>query len=86
MNEGFSREENARAGTAKLIAQVEAMLAESGDPVAAADFDVGKWLANWLEQPMPALGGRRPIEYMATFEGQERVSRLLAIMQSSAYT
>ncbi|KQX96861.1 hypothetical protein ASD28_17370 [Massilia sp. Root133] len=86
MNESSERMENDSAGISKLINQVKVMLAESGDPVAAAGFDVDKWLTNWLNQPMPSLGGRRPMEYMDTIEGQGQVSRLLARMQSGAFT
>ena len=60
-------------------------LAESGDPVEIADFDAGKWLTDWMERPLPALGGSRPAEYMDTIEGQEMISRILAMMQSGAY-
>lgn len=69
----------------KLTNQIRKMLSESGDPIAAADFDVDQWLTHWMEQPMPALGGRCPAEYMTSIEGQERVSRLLAMMQTGAY-
>jgi uncharacterized protein (DUF2384 family) len=62
------------------------MLVESGDPITASGFDVDKWLADWMNQPMPALGGRHPIEYMDTIEGQDQVSGLLARMQSGAFT
>jgi hypothetical protein len=58
MNEASRRMENVRAGIAKLINQLEVMLAESGDTITASGFDVDKWLANWMNQPMPALGGR----------------------------
>jgi uncharacterized protein (DUF2384 family) len=86
MNDATTRLENVRAGIAKLINQVTVMLAESSDPVTAAGFDVDKWLVDWMNQPMPSLGGRRPIEYMDTIEGQDQVSRLLARMQSGTFT
>lgn len=34
---------------------------------------------------MAALRGQRPAEYMHSIEGQERIARLLAMMQSGAY-
>lgn len=61
------------------------MIAESGDHSESACFDAGVWLLNWMEQLIPVLGGRRPAEYMDTIEGQQMLSRLLAIMQSGAY-
>ncbi|MGX7004903.1 MbcA/ParS/Xre antitoxin family protein [Caballeronia sp. KNU42] len=67
---------------ADLARQVEKMVAESGNP---EGFDAGQWLAAWMERSVPALGGKRPAEYMATAEGRALISRLLAMMQSGAY-
>ncbi|MBU3694057.1 MAG: DUF2384 domain-containing protein [Rhodocyclaceae bacterium] len=69
-------------GLQKLIGQVEVMVEESGDP---AGFDGPRWLAHWLDQPAPALGGARPADFMDTAEGQEMVASLLAKIQSGAY-
>jgi len=67
---------------ADLVRQVEQMVAESGNP---EGFDAGQWLAAWMERSVPALGGKRPAEYMATAEGRALISQLLAMMQSGAY-
>jgi len=67
---------------ADLVHQVEKMIAESGEP---EGFDAGQWLAAWMERSVPALGGKRPNEYMATAEGRALISQLLAMMQSGAY-
>jgi uncharacterized protein (DUF2384 family) len=48
-------------------------------------FDAARWLTHWMEEPIPALGGASPSEYMDTIEGQEMISRLLATMQTGAY-
>jgi|SRR5579862_2432093 len=69
-------------GFAKLVGQVKAMVDESGDPTG---FDAGRWLADWLARPLPALRGHRPAEYMDTSEGQQLVAGLLGRMQSGAY-
>ncbi|WP_236077311.1 antitoxin Xre-like helix-turn-helix domain-containing protein [Paraburkholderia domus] len=69
-------------GMAKLIGQVQTMVEESGDPTG---FDAAQWLASWLDEPLPALGGQRPAEYMDTAEGRDLVSNLLAMAQSGAY-
>lgn len=69
-------------GLARLVGQVERMVAESGD---SEDFDAAGWLAAWLDDPVPALGGRRPGELLDTAEGRALVSRLLMQMQSGAY-
>lgn len=86
LHEALTPEESAKVvGMAKLIGQVETILAESGDPEEIVDFDAGKWLMDWMERRLPALGGSRPAEYMDTIEGQEMISRILAMMQSGAY-
>lgn len=69
-------------GLAKLVGQVEAMVAQSGP---MRDFNAAHWVNDWLDQPNPALGGRRPAELMDTVAGQEFVAGLLAQAQSGAY-
>ena len=69
-------------GLARLIGQVQAMVEESGDP---AGFDAQAWTARWLAEPLPALGGERPVDYMDTMEGQALVAGMLARIQSGAY-
>jgi putative toxin-antitoxin system antitoxin component (TIGR02293 family) len=69
-------------GLARLIWQIEVMVVESGEP---EGFNPATWLAGWLEEPLPALGGRKPAEFMDTAEGQALLSQLLANAQSSAY-
>jgi len=85
-NEALSREDSEKVvGMAKLIGQVETMLAESGDPGLTPGFDAARWLTHWMEEPIPALGGATPADYMDTIEGQEMISKLLAMMQTGAY-
>ncbi|MFT4439255.1 MbcA/ParS/Xre antitoxin family protein [Caballeronia sp. 15715] len=67
---------------ADLVHQVQKMVTESGEP---EGFEAGQWLAAWMERSVPALGGRRPVEYMDTVEGRALISQLLAMMQSGAY-
>lgn len=69
-------------GFARLVGQVEAMVQESGEP---AGFDARAWMARWLTEPLPAIGGLRPAELMDTMEGQGLVSAALARIQSGAY-
>lgn len=83
-NKPLSQDESERVlGVDFLIGQVENMVRESGDP---AGFDAARWVSNWLNSPLPALGGRHPASYMDTVEGQKMVSDLLATAQSGAYT
>ena len=69
-------------GLAKLVGQLQAMIQESGNP---EGFDAVAWMSRWLNDPVPALGGARPIDLMDTMEGQALVSTTLAQLQSGAY-
>ncbi len=69
-------------GMAKLVGQVESIIAESGNP---AGFNAAKWVAQWLEKPSPALGGEKPSAFLDTVSGQEMISDLLAKIQTGAY-
>lgn len=66
----------------RLIDQVEQIVRKSGDP---EGFDVEQWVAQFLDAPSPALGGRPPRDFMGTSEGRSVVSTLVAQMQSGAY-
>ena len=79
----LSREESERViGLARLVGQLEAMVEESGD---GSSFDAQAWIARWLAEPLPALGGARPLDLIDTMEGQGLVSAALAKLQSGAY-
>ena len=69
-------------GVARLVGQVQAIVEESGDP---KGFDAAAWLSRWLGEPLPALGGVRPLDMLDTIEGQSLVSASLARIQSAAY-
>lgn len=69
-------------GLSKLVGQVQVMVEQSANP---ESFNAARWVADWLDRPSPALGGRCPAEYMDTAEGQELVSGLIAKVQSGAY-
>lgn len=70
-------------GLLAMIDQVQRMVEESGDPTG---FDAADWLSRWLSEPVPALGGSRPLEWMDTMEGQRVVRAILARMQTGAYS
>lgn len=79
----LSQDESERVlGIARLVGQVDQMVKESGN---TDDFDAAKWVAAWLDQPQPALGGTRPAELMDTADGRGIVSDFVARMQSGAY-
>jgi putative toxin-antitoxin system antitoxin component (TIGR02293 family) len=69
-------------GLATLIGQVETLVEEQGAP---EGFDAAKWFRDWMRQPVPALGGRRPVELLDTREGQQIVSNLLDAIRAGAY-
>lgn len=79
----LSTEQSERViGLSKLIGQVQTMVEQSGNP---AGFDAAHWVAQWLDLPNAALGGRKPSELMDTVAGQDLVSSILAKLQSGAY-
>ncbi|WP_266170166.1 antitoxin Xre/MbcA/ParS toxin-binding domain-containing protein [Dyella subtropica] len=70
-------------GTAKLIAVVQRMVEESGDPV---NFDAEHWVRAWLDTPLPALGNHLPISYLDSDGGLELLESLLIRTQSGAFS
>lgn len=80
----LSKDESERVlGMARLVGQVQEMVAESGDP---DGFAAASWVARWLQCSLPALDGRCPAEFMDTADGQSLVSTLMARMQSGTYS
>lgn len=69
-------------GVARLVGQIQAIVEESGNP---EGFDAAAWLSRWLSEPLPALGGVRPLDMLDTIEGQSLVSASLARLQGAAY-
>ena len=74
----------AALGIAKLLGMAREIVANSTAPE-AKDFDVAKWLGQWLEKPQPALGGRKPAELIDTPTGLAVVAKLLGAIESGAY-
>jgi putative toxin-antitoxin system antitoxin component (TIGR02293 family) len=69
-------------GFARLVGQAHSLVHESGGP---ENFDAARWLAAWLDRPLPALGGKCPGEFLDTVDGRALVADLLAQQQSGAY-
>jgi len=69
-------------GIARLLGQAQSLVQESGG---SEKFDGARWVAAWLDRPLPALGGKRPGEFMDTADGRTLVADLLAQQQSGAY-
>lgn len=66
----------------QLEREAQRMAEEAGDP---EGFDVSAWLADWLAQPVPALGGRRPGDMHDSEDGRAQVMQVLRQIQSGAY-
>lgn len=82
-NQALSTEESSRVlGIGRLIGQVQSIVEASGNPVG---FDAAAWVGNWLDRPLPALGGQRPAELMDTAEGQTVVANMILRSQGGAY-
>lgn len=82
-NQRLNQDESERVmGIARLVGHAQSLVQESGRP---EKFDAARWVATWLDRPLPALGGKRPGDYMDTADGRSLVSDLLARQQSSAY-
>jgi putative toxin-antitoxin system antitoxin component (TIGR02293 family) len=69
-------------GLARLVGFIAVMVRKTDSP---ADFDPARWVVNWLEKPLPALGGRRPAEFMSTRSGQTLVDDMLERVTGAAY-
>ncbi len=74
----------AALGLARLLAIAKGIVENSTAPE-AKDFDVAKWLGQWIERPQPALGGRKPADLIGTPTGLEMVARVLGAIESGAY-
>lgn len=83
-------------GIVALVGQLEAMIQESGHANreipqthglrwAGEGFDAPSWMSRWLQEPLPSLGGRLPIDLMDTMEGQALVSTAIAQMRGEPY-
>lgn len=69
-------------GLIQLIGQVRRIVGESGNP---EGFDAAHWVAEWLDAPLGALGGRRPADLMDTADGRTLVTSLVGQMQAGTY-
>jgi putative toxin-antitoxin system antitoxin component (TIGR02293 family) len=71
-------------GMVKLLSIAQEIVDDSTSPE-AKNFDTVKWLGQWMERPQPALGGRRPSEFLDSPTGVAIVSKVLGAMRSGAY-
>jgi hypothetical protein len=69
-------------GIFDIIKEVEMI---SNSPARLQFFNAGRWLGNWMQETVPALGDAPPYTYLSTVEGQTIVKNLLACAASGAY-
>jgi putative toxin-antitoxin system antitoxin component (TIGR02293 family) len=74
----------AALGLARLLGIARDIVDNSTAPEAKG-FDSAKWLGQWLETPQPALGGRKPADFIDTPTGLAIVTKLLGAIESGAY-
>ncbi len=68
-------------GFLRVAATLRRLLHESGDPDQLNGFDVEGWLAQWMRQALPELGGKTPAQMLRNPEGQRAVEQVLERMR-----
>jgi putative toxin-antitoxin system antitoxin component (TIGR02293 family) len=68
-------------GFLRIAATLRRLLDESGDPEALQTFDLEGWLADWMQQQLPELGGKTPAEMLRNPEGLRAVEQVLERMR-----
>jgi len=68
-------------GFLRVVATLRRLLEESGDPERLKDFDLDAWVAQWMREPLPELGGKTPAEMLRNPEGQRAVEQVLERMR-----
>jgi putative toxin-antitoxin system antitoxin component (TIGR02293 family) len=64
-------------GFLRIVARLQRLLQESGDPVQLADFDLDAWVRDWMREPLPEFGGKTPAQMLRNPEGQRAIEELL---------
>ena len=88
----FRRKEDANAplpdaaghrvmGFLRVAATLRRLLEESGDPEQLKEFDMESWMAQWMREPLPELGGNTPGAMLRNPEGQRAVEQVLERMR-----
>jgi putative toxin-antitoxin system antitoxin component (TIGR02293 family) len=68
-------------GFLRVAATLRRLLEESGDPEQLKDFDLEGWVAQWMREQLPELGGKTPAEMLRNPEGQRAVEQVLERMR-----
>lgn len=68
-------------GFLRVAATLRRLLEESGDPEQLKAFDLDAWVAQWMRESLPELGGKTPAEMLRNPEGQRAVEQVLERMR-----
>lgn len=68
-------------GFLRVAATLRRLLDESGDPGRLQDFDLNAWLAQWMREELPELGGKTPAAMLRNHEGLRAVEQVLERMR-----
>lgn len=68
-------------GFLRVAATLRKLLEESADPQQLKDFDLEGWVARWMREELPALGGKTPAQMLRNPEGQRAVEEVLERMR-----
>jgi putative toxin-antitoxin system antitoxin component (TIGR02293 family) len=68
-------------GFLRVAATLRRLLEESGDPEQLKDFDLEGWVAQWMREQLPELGGKTPAQMLRNPEGQRAVEQVLERMR-----
>ncbi len=71
-------------GMLNLINAVEYMVCRDPAP-GAENFDAEAWVGSWIQSPIPALGGQRPVDLMGTPAGRQAVMRVVTADREGVY-
>jgi putative toxin-antitoxin system antitoxin component (TIGR02293 family) len=65
----------------RVTATLRRLLDESGDVERLREFDLDAWVAAWMVEPLPELGGKTPAEMLKNPEGLRAVEQVLERMR-----
>ena len=68
-------------GFLRVAATLRRLLEESGDPELLKDFDLEAWVAQWMREQLPELGGKTPAEMLRNPEGQRAAEQVIERMR-----
>lgn len=68
-------------GFLRIVARLQRLLQESGDPAQLASFDLDAWVRDWMREPLSEFGGKTPAQMLRNPEGQRAIEELLDRMR-----